>query len=511
MLYYTETKGEKKMAYRYGDRNQMNLFPQSIEQYVTKDDPVRAYDTFVEALDLESMGIERQADKVGNSEYEPKTMMKLLVYGYSYGLRSSRKLERAVYHNVSFIWLMGGLKPDHKTISRFRRNNRDILKRVLKQCAKICIELDLIAGNILFIDGTKIRANAGRGKNYTKEYYDEQLSKVDKRIDELLDECERIDCEESQQESFVKMKKELTNNKELRKRIKGIIEQFKEQDEQSGDAVKTINQTDPESALMRSIQGSHASYNVQSVVDDKHGLIVHMESVSDTSDVNQFATQITQAEEVIDKECETASADSGYADTEELEKIDQRGTKVIVPSQRQALHNSEKPFSKSKFTYDKEGNCYYCPEGQKLTYLGRQDNGKKLGYRISDANICKRCNHYGSCTGAKMGRKIVRLANEEVKERLERQYEQVESQQIYARRKARVEHPFGHIKRNLGITSFLLRGRLGAQAEISIAATCFNIVRMITIFGGVKELIVELTKRKRASIAFCGSGSIATE
>jgi transposase len=113
------------MAYRYGDRLQMNLFPQSIEDYVDKDDPVRACDAFVESLSLAALGIVVDENQVGNPEYEPKAMIKLLLYGYSYGIRSSRKLERALCHNVSFIWLMGGLKPDHKTIARFRNDNKD--------------------------------------------------------------------------------------------------------------------------------------------------------------------------------------------------------------------------------------------------------------------------------------------------------------------------------------------------------------------------------------------------
>ena len=107
------------MAYRYGNRLQMELLPQSIEEYVAKDDPVRAYDAFVEALDLNALGIELNPNKVGNTEYNPRAMLKLLVYGYSYGVRSSRKLERETYHNLSFTWLMGGLKPDHKTIAEF--------------------------------------------------------------------------------------------------------------------------------------------------------------------------------------------------------------------------------------------------------------------------------------------------------------------------------------------------------------------------------------------------------
>jgi len=130
------------MAYRYGNRKQMALLPRSIEDYVGQDDPVRVYDAFVEALDMEKLGIQNDPRKVGNAEYEPKAMLKLFVYGYSYGWKSSRKLERALHHNVSFIWLMGGLTPDHKTIAEFRRKNKKALRELIRQCARMCIKLD---------------------------------------------------------------------------------------------------------------------------------------------------------------------------------------------------------------------------------------------------------------------------------------------------------------------------------------------------------------------------------
>ena len=481
------------MAYRYGNRNQLTLLPKSIEDYISEEDPVRACDAFVDALDLEELGIQINPCKVGNAEYEPKTMLKLFVYGYSYGWKSCRKLERAIHHNLSFIWLMGGLEPDYKTISEFRRKNKKALRGVLKKCVRMCIELDLIDGNVLFVDGAKIRANASRGKNYTQKQYEYRLSEIDENIDKLFMECERIDKEESTQDSLVKMKKELSENKAYRTRIQEILKSFEEQEREKGKSPKTINQTDPESAMMGSVQGTHASYNVQSVVDDKHGLITHTDVVSDVNDKNQFASQIIQAEQVTGKECEISCGDAGYAYTKELEKIDRRGTKVIVPSQRQALHNpEEKPFSKDKFIYDKDQDCYCCPEGHKLVYAGIHESGRSIAYRINDADICKQCSNFCECTNAQSGRKVVRLLQEEVKEKLERQYEQPESQDIYKRRKSRVEHPFGHIKRNLGMTNFLLRGREGVQAELSIAAACFNIARMITLFGGVKKFVGQL-------------------
>jgi transposase len=473
------------MAYRYGNRYQLGLFPQSIEDYVAKDDPVRAYDAFVDALDFHALGIEIDPQQVGNSEYDPKAMLKLLAYGYSYGIRSSRKLERETHHNISFIWLMGGLKPDHKTIAEFRRKNKGALKKVLKQCARVCIQLDLISGNVLFVDGTKIRANASRSKAHDQTHYERLLSEIDGRIEQLLEECEGIDQQEEELGSSVAMDKELAKAERLKSKIEEALKAFKETGREE------INLTDPDCALMRSPQGSHASYNVQRVVDDKHGLIVHTEAVSETSDVNQFARQIDQANEMLREPCKVGCADAGYADTEELQKIDGQGIKVIVPSQRQALHEEEKPFSKSHFRYDKKQDCYWCPEGHQLSYVGTDARSGKRHYRITDRELCQRCVHYGECTSAKGGRKIIRLPYEETKEKLEAQYQEAASQEIYAIRKARVEHPFGHIKRNLKTDGFLMRGRDGVGAETSLLATCFNLARMITILG-VSGLIAKL-------------------
>ena len=209
------------------------------------------------------------------------------------------------------------------------------------------------------------------------------------------------------------------------------------------------------------------------LVDDRHGLIVHAEAVNQTSDINQFAEQIDQANKRLDKPCEVACGDGGYADTVELKKIDEQGIQVVVPSQRQALHQEEKPFSKSHFRY-----------------AGQEHKSGKKDYRISEAGICQGCPHYGVCTTAKLGRKIVRFAHEQDKLRFEAQYEA--SQEIYDRRKTRAEHPFGHIKRNLKTDSFMLRGTDGVQAETSLLASCFDLRRVMTILG-ITALMEKLT------------------
>ncbi len=262
------------MAHRYGERQQNLLSPPSIEDYISEDDPVRVYDAFVEALDLNSFEITCDSKKVGCPQYDPKTMLKILVYGYSYGIRSSRKLERALHHNLSFIWLAGGLKPDDRTIARFRRQNTDALKQVLKQCARLCIKLNLIAGNTLFVDGTKLRANASIDNTRTPEGCKETLAKIDQRIAELLSECEQADQADKDEQSLVKLHAELAQKEQLKDKVQTTLETLIAED------LKRLNTTDPDCARMHGRQGSHAGYNAQIVVDEQHGLIVNCDVVN---------------------------------------------------------------------------------------------------------------------------------------------------------------------------------------------------------------------------------------
>lgn len=465
------------MPIKYGDRYQLSLLPPSVEDYVNKDDVVRAYDTFVDLLNWETLQFVIPDSSMGRPKYSPKAMLKLLLYSYSYGIRSSRKIERACYHNLSFIWLIGGLKPDHKTIAEFRRNNKKSLKNVFKQCVRFCIKCDLIEGNILFVDGTKIRANASIKNTYTKDKCDKMLSKIDNRIDKLLSECEAIDQQESDQGSHIKLNKELSDKQALRAKIQSVMEELKNEN------VKSKNTTDPDCSNMRSAQGTHAAHNVQQVIDDKNGLIVHVDTTGESNDSQQFADQIEQANETVNNKCKTACADAGYANTKELKKIDSEKIEIIVPSQKQASHKKPKPFNRDEFIYDSKNDQYICPEGYKLTYRGLNKQKEAKVYHITNSSLCRRCQHFGICTRSDVGRKLARLIDEDYKRKFESQYLQPRSQQIYKRRKEKAEHPFGHIKRNLKVDAFLMRGRDGTLAEMSLLATCFNITRMLSLIG----------------------------
>ncbi len=472
------------MAYKRGTRDQLTFLPDSIDQYVLEDDPVRAYDAFVDVLSIEALGITLDEHAVGNSSYDPVAMLKILVYGYSYGWRSSRKLERALHHNLSFIWLAGGLKPDHKTISNFRKKHQRSLKKVLTQCVRMCIKLKLVEGNTLFVDGSKFRANAGNRETRSAEGWERYRKKVEQRIDALFLECQNADDQE--QESLVKMKKELKSKQKLRDKITDVLQEIQEDQ-------KNINGTDRDCKMMKGRQGSHPGYNGQLVTDEANGMIVSAEAITSGNDLNALGKQIENAEQVLDKKVSNVCADSGYSSVDDLKPLLDQGKTVIVPNSKQAQKNpKENSFDKDAFTYNPETNTYTCPAGQELRRYGKKPKENKLEYKITKASVCTACEHFGTCTKAKRGRQIYRLINEEAKDELAQNYESEQGQKLYEKRKIRAELPFGHFKRNLGAGSFLLRKIEGANAELNLFATCFNIARMITLAGGVQEIIKDL-------------------
>lgn len=474
------------MAYKTGDRKQRTFFPPVIDDYVSSGDPVRVYDAFVNALDFQELGIPIEPYKAGAHEYYPREMLKLIIYGYSYGIRSSRKLERACHHNLSFIWLMGSLKPDYRTISRFRSKHKGAIKKVLKQCVKLCIELDLIEGNTLFVDGSSFRANASIKNAWTKERCEKHLKKIYDEIDRLVDETERIDQEEEDQESLVKVKEELLDKEKREKKVKEIASKLKETSERSH------NTTDVDCAKVKSRQGTHAGYNVQIVVDEKHGLIVHSEASNHNHDANQFSEQVNKASAVLEKKPEIVSSDSGYHSLGDLEKVDEDIT-IVMPSKRQAKKehgHSLGEFDKERFRYDSNKDEYICPARKHLKCIGYNRVEGKRYYR-ANGNDCRKCQHFGNCTKVRNGRTVTRLDQEELREQLENIYQSPEGQRIYKLRGQKAELPFGHMKRNLGAGQFMLLGKGKVDAEVSMLSTCFNISRMITLIG-IPTLILKL-------------------
>jgi len=469
------------MAYIKGDRNQLTFLPQAIEDYITKDDPVRAYDAFVETLPFDKLGIVIDENQAGANPYWPKAMLKLLIYGYAYGIRSSRKLERACFHNLSFIWLTENIKPDYRTIARFRIDNKDALKNTLRQCARMCLKLGLIEGNTLFIDGTKIKADASLKNTWSKERLEKYENQIAENIERILTECQAVDEAEENDGSLVKLKEELADQKILKAKIIEIAKELNDSGKQK------LNTADPDSFISKSDRGAKMYHNIQAVTDEKYGLIVSADVVAQSIDVNQLSAQTKQAQDTLDKKPQNLCADNGYYSLGDIEKID-TDINVIVPSQGQLIKERApekiKPFSKDTFKYDEKRDCYICPENKILqrTGLTIPDKPNAIVYKACGRE-CKHCKLFGICTTSKMGRKIIRQKNEALAKTLAQAYDSDAGQAIYKLRKQKAELPYAHFKHNLNLRQLLLRGIEKVKSEVFLCSIGYNLTRMIGLLG----------------------------
>ena len=152
------------------DRDQAQLLPARVDDYVEADNPVRFIDAFVDGLDLQEAGFARvQPKPTGRPGYDPADLLKLYIHGYVNRVRSSRRLEAETRRNLEVIWLLRHLQPDFKTIADFRKDNRPAFKAVFRQFVLLCRKLDLFGRELIAVDGTRLKAVNSTDRNFTRE------------------------------------------------------------------------------------------------------------------------------------------------------------------------------------------------------------------------------------------------------------------------------------------------------------------------------------------------------
>jgi transposase len=274
------------MRYIQGiDRNQSTMLPETVDEYIKENSPVRFIDAYVDSLDFMKLGFTYSETKeTGRKLYNPADLLKLYIYGYMNKIRSSRQLEHATHRNIELIWLMGRLQPDFKTIADFRKDNTKAIRSVCRDFTLLCRKLDLFGKELIAIDGSKFKASNSNRRNFTKNKLNKIIKKIDEKIDLYLDDLDKGDQREKdvKQPSAEELKKMI---EQLRKR-KGTYQKLQSQITQSGET--QISLTDPDSRMMQSHQGKDVAYNVQIVTDSKHKLIVTHEVTNNNIDTKQL-------------------------------------------------------------------------------------------------------------------------------------------------------------------------------------------------------------------------------
>ena len=474
-----------KRRYKEGiDRQQANLLPSRVEEYVAEDNPVRAIEAYVESLDLAGLGFQNTTGKLsaGQPAFPPQALLKLYLYGYLHHTRSSRRLEQECQRNLEVIWLVEGLRPGYKTIADFRKNNLEALRGVNRDFVQLCKELDLFGRELVAIDGSFFRGNVGKKSIYTVGRLKKALKRIDQHIAEYLQEMEAVDTAEGQVE-----KRQPGDKADLADKLAKLKErQEKHQQRQqklqdSGE--KQIAEVDEDARLLKKNGQSVAGYNVQTVVDDKHKLLVACEVSQDGNDENQLEPMAVKAKETLEVERLDVAADTGYFNAQQIHNCQQTQITPYVP-EPDKTHQTQDRLGRELFTFDAQANCYRCPAGKTLSFSTKQQrNGKTILYYCSSVPVCAQCPLKRECLPDKNAyRTVTRWEHEDVIDE-HRQRMRLQGREMMRKRACLAEHPFGTLKTWCGWTHFLLRGLAKVRAEMNLLMLCYNFKRVLSILG----------------------------
>lgn len=496
------------MAFIKGiDRNQKIMFPEYVEDYIKEDNPIIVIDEYVDTLDFKKMGFTKTKEiRPGAPGYHPSVLMKLYLYGYLNGIRSSRKLENETNRNIEVMWLLRKLQPDFKTIADFRKENRNNLIKIFKDFSHLCKELGLYGEQLVAIDGTKIKANNSKRNNYNQKKIDRQIKYIDEKTNEYLKALEENDSKEEKSTKY--------NTKELKEKIE-LLKERKETYEQLGKELKESGKTeistvDPDSRLMENKKnGLEMAYNLQTVVDAKHKLIVDFDVTQNAADQGNLNSMSQKAKEAFGKDEKDeleVLGDKGFYQADDLKKCEENNTITFVSKQTYSNSTNDRDFYTDRFKYDKEKDIYLCPANQELKRVKhRKEDVKQIRYKNFDA--CGICEYKDRCTTAKRGRTISRSKDQDFLDTVDARTQ--ENMDKYLLRQMIVEHPYGTIKRAMDAGYYLCRGMESVVGETSLILFAYNFKRVLNILGieKLRRKIAEL--RAPFSIIFIGNLQIA--
>jgi len=489
-LYYNylvfNTNAQIKMHKQGENRGQMLMF--NLESLVAADSFVRVLDAFVEAIDLKSFGFAHVGCAVeGRPPYHPAVLLKLYIYGYRYGIRSSRKLEREAQTNVEAMWLLSGLRPRYKTIADFRKNHGQAFREVFRRFVLLLKEWNLVEGETVAIDSFKIRGSNSIKNNFNDKKLQRHLEYIDSKIAEYEKQLAESEAQEEREELQQKIEK----RRERREKYEKVKETLSESGQEQ------ISLTDPDSRaviLHRNIV--NVGYNVQASVDAKHKLLTGFDT-GDVNDTHALADMAIATQELLESEQMNVIADKGYHTGEEIQRcMDENITTFVSP--RGSSSNNKDLFPAESFVYNKESDLYICPEGKPMTTNGKwyQHNdgkSKNESYRFKRyvTGSCKTCKIKDLCTQSKKnGRAIDRS---EYADALEANNARVNANPGYYRQRQQIiEHVFGTQKRQRGFTHVLVRGKEKVMGEVGLMFIGYNLTRCITILGAqrlIKQLL----------------------
>jgi transposase len=459
------------MAYIDSFKGQNWLLPPSIRDMIPGDHVCFFVEDFVDSLDYS--GFDLAYGGAGHPAYHPRVLLKVLVYGMMCGTRSSRKIARAARENFVFMYLAERLCPDFRTVARFRKDNSSFIKGVFRKTVEVSVEYDLADLSFVSVDGSMLKACAGKKKYFGREGID----KLEKAIDKMIEEDIALD--ELEDELFDDREEGLTGVD--RRDLKRIVREYRESEDKKKveekvkkaktelveHGLKKVSISDPECRMMQNKHGvSELCYNVQLGVSNNQ-IVLSSDVCRDKHDAHQFIPQVKNLRENVGLLEETKiGVDCAYSDGENIRFAEDEGLDLYVPSRAQAqeFDFKEQNLNHDHYEYDEERNEIVV-------------DGIRYRYR-------------GPYTRNKSGRRLVTFYNPQIKKkkdlpfyfkerlRMRDKMSTPEGRRIYNMRKTSVEPVYGNLKANLGFREFLLRGMEKVKIEVNLACIAHNLFKI---------------------------------
>jgi transposase len=448
------------------DYGQQFLFPVALEDWVPADHPARFLREFVDQLDLAALGFAMPVAVEGRPPYHPSLLLKIWLYGYYHRIRATRKLEAASREHLSLLWLTGLIQPDHNSLWRFWRDNKQALRHIFKQTVQVAVRTGAVGLALQALDGTKIEAACSGPQGWNREYMEKLLAQLDGALDEL--ELKVIEENADVEQPGYRLPASLAERQALREQIKTGLAQL------AADGRKSYHPVEPEARRMKIGDTNRYAYNAQAVADAKAGVIVACDATRQENDQGQLVPMIKQARENLGAAAKdtVTVADTGYGAGADLQAAAENQMNVlVVPAE--GTPAKDNPYATQHFHYEPMPHSVTCPLGRALDHEGHTT---KDGVRVERF----RCHHHdclvrARCTSDPKGRQIEVRPHTAVVQAMRQRLEDPAIRAQWQERSTIIEPRFGQIKQHDGFRRWTVRGLEGVKTQWALLCTTLNL------------------------------------
>src|SRR3989338_7748059 len=482
------------MVYIKSSPKQTLLLPTNLRDIIPKDHICYLIEDVIEQLDFSNF--DKQVEGPGNPSYHPRICLKIIINGICERVSSTRKLEKLTYENIIFRYLSENLSPDFHTIALFRKENTKLIKQSFLQTIEIAKDLNMVNFNKLYLDGTKVKANASKSKSFTKEEIDFLSDFVDKHLEEMDKVDEEEDKKYGNSNGEAKIPEHLTSRRKLREKIKEILKDTNKAKKQieitktkiKEEKVDRVNLTDMDSKMMKMKKGLHyeQAYNCQLLIEDKSEIIVgnHIsDSPIDVTETIPTLEKFKQEQKISLKDIEFFQ-DNGYSASKTAEYYENEGAIAYIPdsASTKELHGKAKEISKfdyDNFKLDFKKKQAICPVGYNMKFVRRDNKKNDWNWtNIYRGDKCENCKFREECIGKKNKHLYKEIKINPLMRKIRLRFKTKSGLKKYNQRFHKGEVAQGHIFHNLGYREFKMRGKKPCENEVNLFSTAYNLKKI---------------------------------